>query len=283
MPASGAYVGAWVQPTIYTQAGYAAAVNHFETVMGRQLDIVHVYHKWSDPFPTQSDEKYAAAGSYLMISWAGVDTRAIAGGTYDPLIRQRAADLKALGSKVFLEWRWEMDRPNLAAQIWSGPDYIAAWIHIRKIFAEAGVTNVSWVWCPTAAGFAAGRAPDYYPGDSQVNWICADAYPGSNNASLADLMAPVMTWAAGHGKPVMVGEFGVRKQSKPVQAAWVAAAGEWAARTPAIKALVYFDADYVDKNGFLSPMALQTTPASVQAFRALLANPHFNPLRRRVG
>jgi hypothetical protein len=282
VPAHGAYVGAWVQPAVYTQGGKVAAVQQFQQTVGRQLDIVHVYYTWTQPFPTASDQEYASSGSDVMLSWAGTDTREIADGRYDSMIRARAEALKAWGQRVFLEWRWEMDRPNLSAQVGSGMDYVAAWIHIRKIFAQVGVTNVSWVWCPTATGFANGRISSYYPGDSQVDWICADAYPGSSGTSLADLMAPVMSWAAGHRKPVMIGEFGVRRQPGGGQAAWLTAAAEWVARTPAIKAIVYFDADYTDSHGNISPMALQTTPDSTRAFHDILANPYFDTQGRHV-
>ena len=54
--------------------------------------------------------------------------------------------------------------------------YVAAWDHIRAIFTAVGATNVSWVWCPTGIGFEDGRAKPYYPGDNEVDWVCADVY-----------------------------------------------------------------------------------------------------------
>ena len=44
-----------------------------------------------------------------------------------------------------------------------------------------GATNVGWVWCPLATGFTDGRAQKYYPGDDQVDWLCADVYPGTRS------------------------------------------------------------------------------------------------------
>jgi hypothetical protein len=209
-PASGAYFGAWVGPDVYTQLNEIHAVNALQRQLGRKLSIVHTYVKWQARFPTTSALTFLSQGSMLLISWAGTDTREISSGADDAWIRTRAEQVKALGKPVFLEWRWEMDRPNLHAQVHSGADYVRAWDRIRRIFAAAGVRNAAWVWCPTSAGFADGRASAYYPGDSEVDWVCADAYPDyGSTASFAATVDPFLSWASHHGKPVMIGEFGV--------------------------------------------------------------------------
>ena len=70
----------------------------------------------------------------------------------------------------------------------SGRDFVAAWDHIRAIFAAVGVKNAAWVWCPTANGFNPdGRAAAFYPGDNKVDWICADAYPSHRSVSTSPL------------------------------------------------------------------------------------------------
>jgi hypothetical protein len=161
-PAHGAFFGARVKGATYTDSADIAAVAHLQQNIGRRLAIVHVYHLWQDPFPSSSDRVFLRQGSTLLLSWSGTDTREITAGRYDSMIRQRARAIKAVGRKIFLEWRWEMDRSGLQAQIHSPADYIAAWDHIRSIFAQEHVTNVGWVWCPTAAGFATG--PCILPG-----------------------------------------------------------------------------------------------------------------------
>src|SRR4029450_4449018 len=79
-----------------------------------------------------------------------------------------ARRIRALRRPILLRFRWEMDRPNLRATMWSAEDFVAAWRHVRRIFAQERVRNVSWVWCPTAEGFERGEAPDFYPGDADV-------------------------------------------------------------------------------------------------------------------
>lgn len=282
-PATGAYLGAWVGPTIFTQASSIAAVRGFQQQLGRRLDIVHTYLKWPARFPTPSALAFLRQGSTLLLSWAGASTREIVSGAYDPLIRERAREIKRLGTPIFLEWRWEMDRPNLREQIGSPAEYIAAWKHIRAIFAQEHVHNAAWVWCPTSRGFEDGNAPSYYPGDSQVDWLCADVYPGFGpQRSFADLSRPFLAWASQHPKPVIIGEFGVPVSYGPAERArWLQQAMQTVRSDHQIKAVVYFDADPAGHGPNLS-YSLTYDHAALQAFRGLADSRYFSPAGRRA-
>jgi hypothetical protein len=276
-PSKGAYVGAYVQPASdYTPKGQIAAVTGFEQETGRQLDIVQTYHPWDDEFPDAVDKWALDNNRMLLLSWAGTDTRVIQSGQYDDLIRTRARAIKALDKPILLRWRWEMDRPNLQASIWSPQDYIAAWRHIRTIFTEEKVTNVSWVWCPLASGFGDGdRAAPYYPGDADVDWLCADVYTGEDLNTFSQAAAPFLSWAKGHpNKPIIIGEWGTSGRFPGGQPAWVDQARATAKANPAIKAMVYFDAND-NKQGPRAQLAL--SGAAVGRFAAMLAEPYFNP------
>lgn len=272
-PAHGAYFGARAAGPQDTQKDLIQAVDNLQQQIGRKLAIVHVYLKWSSPFPTTSDTAFMQQGSMLLLSWAGTDTKAIASGQYDALIKQRAQEIKATGKKIFLEWRWEMDRPNLIGTDHSPADYIAAWDHIRSIFASEHVDNVAWVWCPTAKGFAGGNAAAFYPGDSEVDWICADAYPGRGPyRSFASTVQPFLTWASQRSKPVMIGEYGVPATYSPEQRAqWLRDAAAAVQKDSQIKALVYFDADAQQS------YTLPTGSSALQVFRSLANNDYFDP------
>ena len=198
-PEQGAWIGAWVDPTTPTQEGRVEAVAEFEARLGRPLDLVNSFHDWTDEFPTPADVEVVNQGRRLMVSWAGTDTRVIASGRYDDFIRDRARAVRDLRVPMLIRWRWEMDRPNLRASVWSPEDYIAAWERLRRIFAEEGAANAGWVWCPLASGFPEGRAQPYYPGDDQVDWLCADVYPGlrQDSPSPRDSEA-FLDWAVDH-------------------------------------------------------------------------------------
>lgn len=275
-PATGAYFGAWVDPTMYGQHGHIPAVNALQQQIGRRLDIVHTYLRQPATFPTSANLAWVRQGSMLLISWALNDSRGIAAGEWDTAIRQRAREIKALGTPVFLEWRWEMDRPNLRFAVGTPADYVAAWKHIRLIFADEHVSNVAWVWCPTARGFASGSAQAYYPGNGEVDWVCADAYPRpGSRASFAAIIQPFLAWAARHPKPIMIGEYGVPETyGAPLRAQWLRDAEQTVVRDRQIKALVYFDSN-TTRTSPASSFGLDAGPLA--AFRGIADNHYFNP------
>jgi hypothetical protein len=277
VPASGAYLGAYVQPAADTQAGQISAVRSFEHRLGHPLQIVHVYHPWGKPFPTTADRYFVDHGKILLLTWGGApDTRAIIAGRDDAMIRARARAVKALGHPIMLEFRHEMDRPNLQWTIHGPADYIAAWDHVRAIFSAVGATNVSWVWCPTGIGFADGRALPFYPGDQEVDWICADVYATSTSQSLHAAAAPFLRWASHHHKPVIIGEFGVIGNPRG-WAPWLTAAGRLPETDHQIKAMAYFDANGVNSSGDAYQFWLGDRPAALSAFAGLLRRPYFRP------
>ncbi len=277
-PAQGAWVGAWVKPGVPTQAGRVQAVADFERDIGRTLAVVHTFHKWADEFPSQADIDLAGQSKVLMISWAGADTRLIQSGRYDELIRARAQEIKAWGVPFLLRFRWEMNRPNLGALVWTPADYIAAWKHVRAIFSEVGATNAAWVWCPIATNFNATNGPAFYPGDDQVDWLCTDVYPGQTHDSFSNVSREFLTYAAQQHPtmPVIIGEFGTENPEAAKRTQWIVEASAFVRSRPQIKAWVYFDAQR-EENGVQRDFTLQGTGGPLAAFRTMASLPYFNP------
>jgi hypothetical protein len=281
-PSHGAYFGAWVDDgqNSLTQAGRIESVVDFERSLGRQLDIVHTYRTWEQPFPREADIAVLKSNRYLLLSWNGIDTKRINSGSQDQLIQERARTIKATGKPIFLRWQWEMDRPNIREKIHSPADYIAAWKRIRAIFRQVRVDNVAWVWCPTAKGFSTkDNAAAYYPGDDQVDWLCADAYP-SHEYDYMDLSEPIeafMEWTSGHPKPVMIGEFGVPRSYGARRAEWLRKAAE-TLQDPRVKAVLYFNSDLADsRTDERMQFSLDGDQAAMSAMRELATTPYFNP------
>jgi len=276
-PESGAWLGAWVRPQRATPAGRAEAFSAFEQRIGNQLRIAHMYHDWDNEVLGPADHALADQADLLLLSWAGTDTRSMALGTYDPLIRQTAERIKEYGRPVLLRFRWEMDRPNLAASVHSPADYIAAWRHTRGIFTEVGAMNAGWVWCPHVLGFneAERNAVAYYPGDDEVDWLCTDVYPGPDFASYSGLMNAFMAFASKHPRPIIIGEFAVQSTVEPAQrAAWLREVRTHTLNHPQVRALVYF-AVKQDK-GPLFDTTFADDPAGLAAFQELAADSYFN-------
>jgi hypothetical protein len=272
------YLGGFTITSAPTPDGYLSSFDRFEAEACRHLDLAHVYLRWTDQFPSQVARTLVARRHYLLVSWTGTDLAAMASGSLDAEITARARQIAALHAPVFLELRWEMDRPNLAREVHSPATYIAAWRHVRALFQAADVHNVSWVWCPTSSGFATGRAQAYYPGDDEVDWVCADAYPAlvhpdAPYPSFASLIQPFMNWTKSHDKPVMIGEFGIPQSYSPsTRAAWIDAADQALAVRPRIKAVGYFDGVIPGTPPSLT-FALGSSPVVLHAFRRLADDP----------
>ena len=276
-PRTGAYLGAWIKPEVLTHAGRLEAVDGLEDDLGRRLDILNTYRRFDQLVGTESDEEFLAQGQNLMISWATGDNRSITAGEHDTLIRQQARAIRKVRKPVLLRMRWEMDRPNLRATMWSGEDYVAAWKHVREIFRAERATNVSWVWCPTAEGFVRGDAPAFYPGDDQVDWTCVDVYAGNVFQPIGTLMGPFLRWAAERPKPIIIGEFGVAKAwGSARRAAWLRDAERTFKANPQIKGVAYFESN-PDGNGPNQQFRLGGDKAAFRAFTAMTKDPYFNP------
>jgi hypothetical protein len=282
VPTRGSYFGAFTLAGAATQQDFINSFDSLAATACRPLDLAHVYLPWGTPFPTPAAVSFARQGAVSLVSWTGTDTRTINSGAVDTTITATAHQIAALNSPVFLEFRWEMDRPNLRRVVHSPHDYIAAWDRVRRLFAAAGTTNVSWVWCPTANGFADGQAQAYYPGDSEVDWVCTDAYPSPTFGPqpyqpLRHLLRPFLNWAHGHDKPAMIGEFGVPRSYSPQRRAeWLEQAKTALTRGRQIKAVAYFDYNPPDVP-LARTYALGDDPQVVAAFRALAADPYFRP------
>ena len=284
VPVRGAYFGAWARQGAFTQPNQIAALDTLQGQLGRHLDIVHTYLTWQGTFPTTSTQLALNQGSMLLVSWVGIASTAVNSGTFDAAIKQRALEFKAIHKPIFLEWRWEMDRPNLRGFSGTPAEFIAAWKHVRAIFTQQHVNSVAWVWCPTAKGFApGGDAAAYYPGNNEVDWTCADAYPGPGAyRSFADVTQPFFAWASHHPQPIMIGEFGVPQRYTPTQRSqWLDGVVQTVRANAQVRALVYFDSD-PSGAAPLNSLKIEPGTAAMRALQQMADSTYFNPRRLPV-
>ncbi|WP_231403673.1 glycoside hydrolase family 26 protein [Actinomadura viridis] len=302
-PGQGAYFGAWVPPSgaepapratgsasptrSASPSGAASArsvpeqVRDFERDLGRRLDIVQNYRGWKSAFPSREDSALLGGDNrYLLLTWAGADTKEIVAGEHDALIRERARAIRATGKPIFLRWQRDMDKEGLRDRVHGPAEFIAAWKHIRQIFQREKVDNVAWVWCPTAGGFGSRNAPSYYPGDDQVDWICVDAQPGGDHdyRDLSETLKLFLEWADDRPKPIMVAEFGVPRSYGARRAEWLRKAAE-TLQNPQVKAVVYFNSDEQAEEPRDERRRYSVTDdkRAVSALRELATTPYFNP------
>lgn len=277
VPRSGAMFGAWAGGGTTKVAAQETATADFESIVGRPLDIVQHYYKWDQAFPLTLERSAMQRGQLPLISWNGTDVADIVDGSQDSVIESHANAIKSLGQPVLLRWFWEMDGKRKADVVRSPEQYIAAWRYVHDKFDAMGVTNARWVWCPDAFAFDDGTAQQYYPGDNEVDWVCADGYsrkPQKSGQTFADVFRSFYQFGVEHGKPMMVGEFGVLNTSPGAQAAWLEQArSQIKQEFPEIKALVYWNSVKEDRDW------RPQDEAAKQALAAFAADPYFNPLR----
>ena len=257
-----------------------------EETAGRQLDIGHVFHAWEDAIPTQDDLMHLEDGRILMISWNGTDTIEIQNGIHDDWIRTQATSVAGLEQPVMLRWLWEMDGNRRRDWVHSGEDFVAAWNHIRGIFSEVGADNAQFVWCPNEFLFWDGGDPTpWYPGDENVDWLCADGYNWQDSVDDPDWVSPddifgdFVAWAEPRGLPIVIGETSSNEALDDPEGK-----GDWLRSwpeilendLPAIDGVVFFDKDFTWNDQ--PDWRLDTSELSFAAWNQVANDPYFNPL-----
>jgi hypothetical protein len=166
-----------------------------------------------------------------------------------------------------------------------GPErYRDMYRRIYEIFANQGVTNVTWVWVVNHESFpnekekAWNQVGNYYPGDEYVDIISIDGYNWGNSGpggwkSFDQVFSATLTFLSDTypTKPLMLGEFASVEGTDPISKAnWITDAynhikSDW----PQIKAVLWFDVS----GDWRFPV--ESSPESIRAYREAIADPYF--------
>jgi hypothetical protein len=279
VPAAGTiYLGAFVNtggPGAATPAMLAA----FEQQVGRKMVLSMHYSSWTGAFPGADEADDAANGRIPVISWnCGLSNAQVAAGADDATIASHADAVKAYGGIVFIRYMWEMNLPDTAngrtqcydpstdapSGVFSPTEFIAAWQHIRTIFARHGATNVIWLWNPSGGSNV--DPTTYYPGASSVDWVGIDQY---DRADVPFAQAfPLYATLAPYGKPMLIAETGANPDNQG--AFFAGAVAALTTQFPLVKGLMYFDsAGQIDWH---------LTPAGISAFAAMGQDPYLSAI-----
>ena len=282
VPERGALVGAYFRPPSgWSREATIRQLRRRERYFGRKVDIFHWYYSFGKTFPTWRERWNLRRNRRPMISWGGTDVRTINSGAHDALIRARANGVRRLRKRVFVRFLWEMEGYHLHQSIAPRP-FKRAWRRVVRTFDERGARNAVWVWCPTAWGFAAGKAQRFYPGDRWVDWVCADGYnwagvrSGERSHDVNDIFKAAHRFSRRHGKPMMVGEWGAVERAPGAKARWFRRARHQFKRDLRhIAALVYFDTKRTGTN-----WRVDSSSSSYAAYRELVRDPYYDPRKR---
>lgn len=210
----------------------------FETLIGKNLAVNSRYViNWDTSFPATDCNSINSYGGVPMLTWeprlSTTNTLdAISNGNYDSYVTTFAQAAKDWGKLIYLRFAHEM---NGNWYPWDGTHnggsagpgkYILAWQHVHAIFAQAGATNVKWVWSPnhnSAPGDPWNAAANYYPGDSYVDWIGLDGYNWAQGSwqTFDQVFSSAYSSFSGYGKPIMFSEFSCATAETYSKADWI--------------------------------------------------------------
>jgi beta-mannanase len=164
-----------------------------ETELARAPSVVMWYEQWarSPDFPAKGAASVAATGAVPEITWEPWDPSAgtrqpqyslarIASGGHDAYLHRWARQIRNYRGTVRLRFAHEM---NGNWYPWSEQvngnatgSFVAAWRHVRNLFAADGVRNVTWIWSPNVPYTGSTHLSRLYPGDRYVDAVALDGY-----------------------------------------------------------------------------------------------------------
>jgi hypothetical protein len=272
-----------------------AAYESYESRVGPayQVSNARLYYLWDQPFPDATATWARDGGRKVFMSvrpkrmngslvlWSEI----AAARPDSPLYRQMqawATRIKDFGAPVYFTFNHE---PETAASKSNGTpaEYIEAWQNFFNVLELEGVENAEYVFIGTAFGFGRGQAQKYYPGDSYVDAIGADAYnwyncrPGITNSwfSMKQLVDRMMPFAALHpDEDLMLPEFGTTEDpADPGRKAQWYAEAQQLFKTPPYDRFVLINEYDTLKGCAFRP---DSSTASLAAFKIWLEDPYYS-------
>lgn len=246
-PATGKYLGIEAQ-------GAPDSLDPVRTVaaeLGQNPDLIGDYVGWNGAFDATAASNSASYGALYYVVWEpfGVTVRSIADGGSDAYITKFAQAVRNFGKPVAISFGHEM---NGNWYPWgttktTPAEFVAAWRHIHDLFANAGATNVIWIWNPNVIN----PVPDvqlkpYWPGSTYVDWVGLTGYfatTGSHtfDGIYGDTITEVRRFSS---KPFIVAETSV--ETGPSEIVSVRNLINGVEKSGDVLGLIWFD---YDKNG----------------------------------
>ncbi|MDR3349516.1 MAG: hypothetical protein LBO03_07960 [Acidaminococcales bacterium] len=251
-----------------------------ERALGHRFKILLRYQSVDEPLPLAQLERAWQRGRLVELTLAtihdaGADALKTEGATanalvsyeilnghYDEYFAAYARDLKKFGKPVLFRLNNEMNGDWCwYSAFYTARDpriYVELWRYIRKLFDEAGVDNLIWIWNPHDASlpdFAWNSFAAYYPGDEYVDVVGLTGYnagtyfPGEKWRAFDEIYRPLYEkYLSFFAKPFMITEFSSNSVGGD-KAAWIRDMFAKIAKYPNIKAAVWWNGVDYDRSG----------------------------------
>lgn len=257
----------------------------FEEKIGRRIDILSWFQKWSDPPVTNKLRLACARGAAPLITWepwrgrnkGSYAMQDIAEGRYDELVKESLLAIsQACDQEVYLRFAHEMNTPR--GKVWWYPwqgdplAYRWAWKRVVRLSREIGAGNLRWVWTPA---WGNEDAILYYPGADFVDFVGVTVLNFGPVVgpwrSFPQLFDPQYEALARFRKPIILAEVGSAEQGGD-KAEWIR--GMFSSlRTdfPLVSAVVWFNNSRAREFAEID-WRVESSPESLKAFREALVN-----------
>ncbi|WP_370021391.1 glycoside hydrolase family 26 protein [Planotetraspora sp. GP83] len=276
--------GVWwgIAPDVFSGRRPLRAVEMAERRMGRRADIVHVYHRNGELFPTPEEREIAKGPRLLLVNWKPAMDHTwaeVAHGAIDHRIDTLADYItRTFPGRFFLTIHHEPENDVRQGAGNSAADYAAMYRHIVTRLRERGVRNAVTVMTYMGAPNWADKPwfEKLYPGDDVVDWVGLDPYADDRVSDFAGLVNKTRPdhpqwpgfyrWMQSRfpAKPIMIAEWGAFERSgmPRFKRDFYTSVGRQIDEYPQIKALVYFDSPLAPRGD----TRFDTTPGATRAF-----------------
>src|SRR5664280_1195181 len=249
--------------TVGVAADHVTDLDRFARTTGAQIGIYEWYQAWEGAPPFDAARASSAVGrsALPMLTWepwapGGGSAQPryalarIADGSYDPYISDFAGQVRAWGGVIALRFAHEL---NGNWYPWgsgvngnTAEEAVAAWNHVRAVFAAQRTSNVLWVWCVNVQGAGAAALKSLYPGDGAVDWVALDGYNGGTALPWGGWLTPTQIFGSTlravrqlTRHPVVISEVASAEQGGD-KAAWIQALFTLA-RKARVRAVIWFE------------------------------------------
>ncbi|MCA1553634.1 MAG: glycoside hydrolase family 26 protein, partial [Chloroflexi bacterium] len=286
--------------------------DQFEAAVGKRASLIPIGGPWKGSdgqyasFPTSMMETIRQRGAFPILTWQSTrdgygdaqpefKLTSITSGTHDGYIRSWAQAAKAWGKPFFLRFDHEMNGywgyPWIVQKNGNQPaDFAPMWRHVRDLFTQEGVSNVSWVWCPNIEDNQTTPLGSLYPGDAYVDWTCLDGYNWAQTQPddwrsftetfTGNAWRPYNSYQAvlnlAPNKPMMIGETATNEftgDGGVKKAEWIRnlLATEFPNTFPKVRAFMWWNI-WVAGN---PPFPLDSSQAATDAFKTGIASTYY--------
>lgn len=250
--------------------------------------VIESYVRASNPFNpqllTMTSKDYGAIPLVSLEPWSkneyGADhpdwaLSTIISGQHDKDFTAVAKQIATYHGPVLLRFAHEMNGtwyPWAHVGTNTPQQYVAAWRHVWTLFQQAKVTNVLWVWAPNNGPGLYEGANAYYPGDAYVDFVGISGY-GINETMPAEAYdGLIKTVRQATRKPIFLSEMGTN--ANPNKPKWIAALGDWLAKTPEVRGFVWFNYPQIDDQ--LTDWRFNQSKSDLTAFKQTLKKANIN-------